>query len=176
MQGRWGRAPCPRLHSEQHSEPERSRNENPYAVSESEEEYWAQFPDTLTTEHVAKIIRTGVQAVRSRLRDGTIPGHRVADSWIIFKAEIRAWLPSTTNRPKPIEPVDVLAGYPDELSYRDLMTLFGKTKQTVYVWLEQGHVPGSLVAGRWTIYKWQLHELLHETSNKSASTESKTAE
>ena len=44
----------------------------------SEEDYWAQFPDTLTTADVAKIIRTGAPAVRSRLRDGIIPGHRIA--------------------------------------------------------------------------------------------------
>ena len=67
----------------------------------SEEDYWAQFPDTLSTTDVAKIIRTGVQAVRGRLRRGTIPGHRIGDTWIIFKAEIRAWLATTSNQHHP---------------------------------------------------------------------------
>ncbi|MDT3318121.1 helix-turn-helix domain-containing protein [Microbacterium sp. KSW4-11] len=134
----------------------------------SEEDYWAQFPDTLTTADVAKIIRTGAPAVRSRLRDGIIPGHRIADSWIMFKAEIRAWLASTSNRPsRPTEPVDVLTDYPDELSYRDLMRLFRvKYKGTIYIWLEQGHIPGSLVGNRWVVHKWQLRDLLEETSNQ----------
>ena len=96
---------------EQHSEPERSTHETLEPVSE--EDYWSQFPDTLTTADVAKIIRTGAPAVRARLRDGTIPGHRIADSWIIFKSEIRAWLAATSKRPRTSEPVDVLADYPD---------------------------------------------------------------
>lgn len=155
---------------EQHSEPERSPNETPEPVSE--EDYWSQFPDTLTTADVAKIIRTGAPAVRARLRDGTIPGHRIADSWIIFKAEIRAWLAATSNRPRTSEPVDVLAGYPDELNYRDLMQLFRvKYKGTIYIWLEQRHIPGSFVGGRWIVHKWQLRELLDETSNQRARQE-----
>lgn len=53
--------------------------------------------------------------------------------------------------PKPIEPADILASYPDELGYRDLMTLFGERNRPSTVWLEQGHVPASLVARRLTI-------------------------
>lgn len=133
----------------------------------TEEDYWAQYPDTLTTSDVAKIISIGTPAVRARLRDGTIPGHRIGDSWIIFKPEIRAWLNATSNsRREPYEPGDVLAGYPDELSYRDLMRLFGKIKQTIYTWLEQGHLPGSFAAGHWVIHKWQLQERLAESSNQ----------
>jgi len=142
---------------------------NPYEIPEpvSEEDYWAQFPDTLSTADVAKIIRIGAPAVRTRLRDGVIPGHRIADSWVIFKAEIRAWLAASSNRPRPTEPVDVLADYPDELNYRDLMQLLRvKYKGTIYIWLEQGHIPGSFVGGRWIVHKWQLRERLDETSNQ----------
>ena len=148
------------------SEPDRNNYEDHPPLSE--EDYWAQFPDTLTTADVAKIIRTGAPAVRARLRDGIIPGHRIADSWVMFKAEIRAWLAATSNRPiPPSAPVDVLADYPDELSYRDLMRLFRvKYKGTIYIWLEQGNIPGSLVGNRWVVHKWQLRDLLEETSNQ----------
>lgn len=138
----------------------------------SEEDYWAQFPDTLTTADVAKIIRTGIQAVRARLRRGTIPGHRIGDTWIIFKPEIRAWLASTSNQHHTGDTpaVDVLADYPDELNYRDLMRLFGvKYKGTIYIWLEQGHIPGSFIEGRWIVHKWQLRERLDATSNQRTS-------
>ncbi|RLK46421.1 hypothetical protein C7474_2959 [Microbacterium telephonicum] len=153
------------------SEPDRNNYEDHTPLSE--EDYWAQFPDTLTTADVAKIIRTGAPAVRARLRDGIIPGHRIADSWVMFKAEIRAWLAATSNRPIPAgEPVDVLADYPDELSYRDLMQLFRvKYKGTIYIWLEQGHIPGSFVGNRWIVHKWRLRELLDETSNQRPSGE-----
>ena len=73
------------------------------------------------------------------------------------------------HRPRPSEPVDVLADYPDELSYRDLMRLFRvKYKGTIYIWLEQGHIPGSFVGGRWIVHKWQLRERLDETSNQTS--------
>ena len=158
-----------------HSEPERSPHETSEPVSE--EDYWSQFPDTLTTADVAKIIRTGAPAVRARLRDGTIPGHRIADTWIIFKPEIRAWLATTSNHPPAtIEPVDVLADYPDELNYRDLMQLFRvKYKGTIYIWLEHGDIPGSFVGGRWIIHKWQLQERLDETSNQRAARDGEDA-
>lgn len=146
----------------------------------SEEDYWAQFPETLTTTDVATIIRTGVQAVRARLRRGTIPGHRIGDTWIIFKPEIRAWLTSTSNqhRPEDIDPiVDVLADYPDVLSYRDLMRLFGvKYKGTIYIWLEQKHIPGSFVEGRWIVHKWQLRQTLAASSNQRGSDASRSAD
>lgn len=148
--------------------PNGAPHETPDSVSE--QDYWAQFPDTLTTTDVAKIIRTGVQAVRARLRRGTIPGHRIGDTWIIFKPEIRTWLASTSNQHRPGDAgaaADVLADYPDELNYRDLMRLFGvKYKGTIYIWLEQGHIPGSFVEGRWIVHKWQLRERLDATSNQ----------
>src|SRR3546814_18360506 len=86
----------------QHSEPERSPHESPEPVSE--EDYWSQYPDTLTTADVAKIIRTGAPAVRARLRDGTIPGHRTAHSWIISTAAILPWPTATRNPPPPHPP------------------------------------------------------------------------
>jgi hypothetical protein len=149
------------------ADPERNQNESPDYMTD--EEYWATFPETLTTTDLAVILRVGKPAVRSRLRSNIIPAHLVSGSWIIFKQEIRAWLASTSNQP-PVEPlpaVDVLAPYGEEMTYRDLMNLFGKTKQTIYIWLSEGHIPASHTAGHWLIFKSQIEQLLAETSNQN---------
>ena len=149
------------------ADPERNQNGSPDYMTD--EDYWATFPETLTTTDLAKILRVGKPAVRSRLRSNIIPAHLISGSRIIFKQEIRAWLASTSNQP-PIEPlpaVDVLAPYGEEMTHRDLMKLFGKTKQTIYIWLSGGHVPASHVGGRWLIFKSQIEQLLTETSNQN---------
>ncbi|ANP74860.1 DNA-binding protein (plasmid) [Cryobacterium arcticum] len=130
--------------------------------------YWDAFPTTLTTGDVAKILSVGKPAVLTRLKSGVIPGHLIVGSWIIFKAEVRAWLESTSNQapPGPPEPVDVLADYAEEMSYRDLMELFGKTKQTIYTWLHSGEIPAFHAGNRWIIHKPQLRRKLAETSNQ----------
>ncbi|MFL2002067.1 helix-turn-helix domain-containing protein [Microbacterium sp. A1-JK] len=138
----------------------------------SEEDYWAEFPDTLLTADVAKIIRTGVGAVRARLHAGTIPGYHLGGSWIMFKPEIRAWLASASNQPQPpSRPVDLLATYPDELSHHDLAQLLRKSKQTVYTYLERGVIPGAFVGGRWVVHKWQVRDRLTRASNQAAATD-----
>jgi len=68
-------------------------------------------------------------------------------------------------------PVDVLESYPDELSYRDLMVLFGKSKQTIYAWLNGGDIAGFHVSGRWVIHKAQLRERLQLSSNQPPATD-----
>ena len=149
------------------AEDQRNQHESPDYMTD--EDYWATFPETLTTTDLAKILRVGKAAVRSRLRGNIIPAHLISGSRIIFKQEIRAWLASTSNQP-PIEPlpaVDVLAPYGEEMTHRDLMKLFGKTKQTIYIWLSGGHVPASHVGGRWLIFKSQIEQLLAETSNQN---------
>lgn len=130
--------------------------------------YWEAFPDTLSTANLAKILSVGKPAVLARLKNGVIPGHLIVGSWVIFKAEIRAWLESTSNQAptEPPTPVDVLAGYDDEMSYRDLMLLMGKTKQTIYTWLHNGEIPAFHVANRWIIRKSQLRQKLRDTSNQ----------
>jgi excisionase family DNA binding protein len=135
-----------------------------------DDSYWDPFPDTLTTADVAKILSVGKPAVLVRLKTGVIPGHLVVGSWVIFKAEVRAWLESTSNQipAGPPAPVDVLAGYADEMSYRDLMVLFGKSKQTIYTWLHDGEIPAFHVGTRWIIRKSQLRQKLIETSNQKA--------
>jgi predicted DNA-binding transcriptional regulator AlpA len=134
----------------------------------TDDDYWAAFPDLLTSTDLARILRVGRTAVLARLKRGTIPGHQISGSWIIFKAEIRAWLASTSNQAPatPPAPVDVLASYPEEMTYRDLMVLFGKSKPTIYGWLRTGVIPASHAANRWIIFKAQLRPLLEKTSNQ----------
>ena len=142
------------------------RNEtDPMAEDDS---YWATYPDTLSVAEVAKILRVQKPSVFLRLKNGTIPAHQISGSWIIFKPELRAWLGSTSNQTVSDvpAPVDVLEAYPDELSYRDLMVLFGKTKQTIYAWLNDGEIAGFHVGGRWVIHKGPLREKLQTSSNQ----------
>jgi excisionase family DNA binding protein len=133
-----------------------------------DDSYWATYPDILTVAEVAKILRVKKPSVFLRLKNGTIPAHQISGSWIIFKAEVRAWLDSTSNQAASNVPaeVDVLDSYPDELSYRDLMVLFGKTKQTIYAWLHNGDIVGSDIGGRWVVLKAQLRQQLRLSSNQ----------
>jgi excisionase family DNA binding protein len=130
--------------------------------------YWEPFPDTLSIPHIAKILIIGDAAVLIRLKTGVIPGHFIVGSWIIFKAELRAWLDSTSNQipAGPPATVDVLASYADEMTYSDLMNLFGKSKRTVYSWLNDGAIPAYHVGNRWIIRKSQLRQKLLDTSNQ----------
>lgn len=151
--------------------PDRTSHEQNSPVTD-DDAYWDALPDTLTPTTVAKILNVGKPAVLSRLRSGVIPGYQIRASWILFKAEIRAWLASTSNQapPGPPAPVDVLAAYGDEMTYRDLMALFGKTKQTIYIWLHEGEIPAFHVGNRWVIHKPQLRQRLREISNQNDRT------
>jgi hypothetical protein len=132
---------------------------NGISLMAEDDSYWAAYPDTLSVAEVAKILRA------------TIPAHQISGSWIIFKVELRAWLDSTSNQAASNVPaaVDVLEEYPDELSYRDLMVLFGKTKQTIYAWLHSGEVAGFHISGRWVIHKAQLRDQLRRSSNQKGA-------
>jgi excisionase family DNA binding protein len=134
-----------------------------------DDSYWAAYPDTLTVAEVARILRVKTPSVFLRLKKGTIPAHQISGSWIIFKAELRAWLDSTSNQATSTVPatVDVLESYPEELSYRDLMALFSKTKQTIYAWLHSGEIAGFHIGNRWVIHKEQLRQLLQRSSNQT---------
>jgi excisionase family DNA binding protein len=148
--------------------PDRTSHE--YNASMTDDDaYWAALPDTLTPTQLAKILSVGKPAILSRLRAGVIPGYQIRASWIIFKPEIRAWLASTSNRApvEPPKPVDVLADYGDAMTYQDLMVLFGKTKQTVYIWLHEGEIPAFHIGNRWVIHKAQVRERLSEVSNQN---------
>lgn len=131
--------------------------------------YWDPFFLALSTADLSKILSIGKPAVLARLKGGIIPGHLIAGSWVVFKAEVRAWLESTSNQipAGPPAEVDILAGYSDELGYRDLMVLFGKSKQTIYTWLHAGEIPAFHVGNRWIIRKSQLRQKLDATSNQN---------
>jgi hypothetical protein len=144
---------------------------NGISLMAEDDSYWAAYPDTLSVAEVAKILRAKTPSVFLRLKNGTIPAHQISGSWIIFKVELRAWLDSTSNQAASNVPaaVDVLEEYPDELSYRDLMVLFGKTKQTIYAWLHSGEVAGFHISGRWVIHKAQLRDQLRRSSNQKGA-------
>jgi excisionase family DNA binding protein len=148
--------------------PDRTTHENIPPMM-ADDHYWDSYPETLSTADVAKILIVGRPAVLVRLKTGVIPGHLIVGSWIIFKSEIRSWLESTSNQAPTATPaaVDVLAAYEDEMSYRDLMVLFGKSKQTIYSWLHNGEIPAFHVGSRWIIHKVQLRQKLRATSNQT---------
>jgi excisionase family DNA binding protein len=152
---------------------DRTPNENAPPMMD-DDAYWAPFPDTLATGDAAKILSVGRPAVLAKLKNGVIPGHLIVGSWIIFKAELRASIEATSNQPPtgPQAEVDVLSGYADELTYQDLMTLLGKSKRTIYTWLNIGEIPGFHVGSRWIIHKEQLRQKLHATSNQISPEES----
>ncbi|WP_153004758.1 helix-turn-helix domain-containing protein [Microbacterium testaceum] len=138
-----------------------------------EEKYWAQYPDTLTPADVARITRTSIPTVCSRLAKGALPGHHIGDAWLVFKPEFREWLVAHSNQTDaaPGGYGHVLDAYPDELSPRDLMQLLRVSyKGTIYRWLDHGTIPGTLISGRWISHKWQIRELFERTSNQNAST------
>ena len=147
---------------------DRNINESTPPVMD-DDHYWEPFPDTLSTADLSKILIVGRPAVLARLKSGVIPGHFIVGSWVVFKAEVRAWLDSNSNQAPagPPADVDVLADYADELSYRDLMVIMGKTKRTIYSWLNDGEIPGFHVGNRWIIHKTQLREKLRQTSNQN---------
>jgi excisionase family DNA binding protein len=131
-----------------------------------DDEYWATFPVALTTADVARILRISERTAVRRLREGRLPGYRLTTSWIVFRDELRALLDAASNRSTaPAAAVDALAGYPEELGYRDLMDLLGKTKPTIYAWLDAGTLPAYRVEGRWTVYRHELRQALDDVRN-----------
>lgn len=137
-----------------------------------DDQYWDKFPEPLTLHALATILRVSEATALRRLQDGTIPGHFIGRSWIIFKGEFRTWLAGTRNEPLPaIANADPLAEYDDQLGMSELMELFDKTKQTIRRWLADKQIPGYLVGGRWTVYKSELREALARTSNQRQGAE-----
>lgn len=135
-----------------------------------DDDYWAQLPNPLTLQAIARIVRMSETTVLRRLQDGTIPGHFIGRSWIIFQGEFRAWLASRRNTPST-ETVasDPLADYGDQLGMADLMELFGKTKQTIRKWLVDEQIPGYQISGHWTVHKSELRGTLAASSNQRAA-------
>jgi excisionase family DNA binding protein len=99
-----------------------------------DDEYSGEMPATLSTSAVAQMLELTSETVVARLRAGAIPAHRIGGFWIIFKTELRAFVESRNYQVdrSPSAPVDVLAGYGSEMTYKDLIACLGKTKQTIY--------------------------------------------
>lgn len=143
-----------------------------------DDEYWAKFPEPLTLQAIATVLRVSEATALRRLQDATIPGHFIGRSWIIFQCEFRAWLATTRNEPLPVtaspegaqtpvgEGCDPLADYDDQLGMSELIEFFGKTKQTIRKWLTDKTIPGYRVAGKWIAYKSELRDALAATSNQ----------
>jgi excisionase family DNA binding protein len=140
-----------------------------------DDRYWDSFPSTLTVHDMVQILRLSKRSVFVKLNSGDIPGYQIAASWIMFKPEIRAWLATLSNQPATAPPpfVDVLDEFPEEMTYQELMALFRKTKQTIYVWLRDGQLPGYRTGTHWIVHKSQLRGALRAASNQQPKEEEK---
>jgi len=135
-----------------------------------DDEYWTSLPDPIPVRALAAAFKVHDDTVLRRLKDGTIPGHYIGGSWIVFKSEVRAWLLTQRNTPLELDvDDDPLSELPDELGMAELVELFGKTKQTIRSWLRAGTIPGYFLAGRWIAYKHEIRQLLDATSNQPKS-------
>jgi excisionase family DNA binding protein len=135
-----------------------------------DDEYWSNYSDPLPLAELAVILRLSEATVLRRLTDGTIPGHFIGRSWVVFQSEFRAWLSTRRNQPagQPID-ADPLQDCEDQLGMAELMELFGKTKQTIRRWLTDNQLPGYMVNGRWVVYKHELRESLARSLNNTYS-------
>lgn len=133
-----------------------------------DDEYWDELPATLPTSLVAQMLELSSETIVVRLKAGTIPGHRIGSSWIIFKLELRALVESRNNQGDQnlSAAVDVLADFENEMTYKDLMACLGKTKQTIYTWLREGTIPAYLIGDHWVIHTHQVRSMLQRTSNQ----------
>lgn len=134
----------------------------------AEDDYWDTLPATLRSKDLERLLQIGQTTVSLWLNRGTIPGHQIAHSWIVFRNEVRQWLESTSTVPVPDhEPYPhPLDEYGDTLTYRELMVLLGKSRPAIFGWLNNGTIPAMRPGGKWLVEKSALHRLLDETSNQ----------
>lgn len=132
-----------------------------------DEAYWETKPLVLGVPDLAQITRKGEPTIWRWLKEGKIPGHHIAGSWIVYREVFHHQINEPdANYPLPI---DLLAKYPEELTVQELSELLGKTKQTIWRWLGNDRLPGvgSRYQGTWLVYKHELIKLLKETSNQA---------
>lgn len=137
-----------------------------------DDEFWANLPATLTTAALARTLRINEDTTLRRLGEGRLPGYRLTtSSWLVFRDELRAHLNASSNRlPQLTAAPDVLDDYADVLGYRDLMRLLGKSKPTIYAWLQAGTIPGYFLDGRWLVYRHELRAALDDVRNVTRGT------
>ncbi|THG29294.1 helix-turn-helix domain-containing protein [Naasia lichenicola] len=125
---------------------------------------------TVSVNDVAIALNVSRDTAYKWISTGLVPAHRIGPSWVIFADEVRAWLHTRSNQLIASEislEVDLLADYPDQLTYRDLMQLLGRSKKTIYSWLENGIIPAYRVESRWVTHKIDLARLLSSSSNQA---------
>lgn len=129
--------------------------------------FWAALEDPLTVRELARMLRKSEGTILLHLQDGTIPGHFIGRSWIVFKGEVRAWLLTRRNTPTGEQvDADPFQDWPEEFRMDELTRFFGKTSQTIRRWLEHGEIPGYRINGRWVAYKAELREALTASLNQ----------
>ena len=68
----------------------------------------SKYPDTLTPDEVAEVMRVSQQTVRAQLVAGELPGIKLSRTWVVLKSELRDFLAPRHNIAIPKE------GKPDE--------------------------------------------------------------
>lgn len=126
--------------------------------------YWAQFPDVLSIDQLARILRKSSVTIWRWLPRGQIPAHKIGSMWIVYRDSLRHKI-ENPDAPYSL-PVELLDRFDEELSASDLGQILGITKQTVYRGLNDKTLPGHQYEGHWLIYKSEIVQLLEQTSNQ----------
>lgn len=61
------------------------------------DDLFAEFPVTMSVPQVAKVLGRPHSTIYKWLNDGTIPGSKVGDSWVIYREEIKSLVASGRN-------------------------------------------------------------------------------
>ncbi len=122
---------------------------------------------TMTVADLSRIFGLDEKTVRKHLTSGTIPAYRVRHHWLIFTAEVRALFDDPEKPADSTSPIDILAGYGETITPRELQALFQSSRQTINLWLKQGILPGYWIGTRWLIHTHQLRHALTAYSNQN---------
>jgi excisionase family DNA binding protein len=127
---------------------------------------------TMTVADLSRILDLDEKTVRKHLTSGTIPAYRVRHHWLIFTAEVRALFDDPEKTADSTSPIDILAGYGETITPRELQALFQSSRQTINLWLKQGILPGYWIGTRWLIHTHQLRHALTAYSNQRSQSPS----
>lgn len=133
-------------------------------VAVIDEKYWAEFGPVLSTAELARMLRKSDLTVWKWLTDGTIPGHNLGRSWLVYLEPVRRMI-EQGPQPGVQLPDELLARYGEELLVSDIAALTGRKAKTVHRWLTEGTLPGHRVGRSWLLYKSEFIGLLRRTSN-----------
>lgn len=130
----------------------------------------AEAPDLLPTlgaAGVAKLLGMSVQTVNTWAKTDRMPAYQVGRSWIVFRAEIQAWLESTSTDPhRDRSPVgDPLASLPPLLSPAETAALLWVSAPTLNKMLDSGELPYFNLGARKRIETAALRSFLEGVRN-----------